>query len=85
MAIDWVAVYEARIRWHQVAVDALKRGVPFGLIQKHTLPINVATVRLIDGYTSCLQKEIYAFENDLPTPYPIYSTRSGKIIPNLRY
>jgi hypothetical protein len=62
----------ATIAWHTMAMKAHTEGMPEKRIYMHSLPINVFSSKLINQYTSCLEKELNAFLDGKPSPFQIH-------------
>jgi hypothetical protein len=64
-----ISYHIAIIGWHTTAMKALTKGLPKESINKHTLPINIFSPKLINQYTHCIERELVAFENGEPSPF----------------
>jgi hypothetical protein len=59
----------AVIGWHTMAMKAHTKEMPEKRIYMHSLPINVFSSKLINQYTSSLEKELNAFLDGKPSPF----------------
>jgi hypothetical protein len=55
----WIECYRSKIRWMEVAITGIEAGMSGDEINRRwSLPINVRSPKILDSYTSALEKEV---------------------------